>query len=383
MRLQICLDYAAGESPASVRSVHRLAQDVPYHDIEPPPGIQTARLHHVSLHMRFSDTSDRKRRRTPASWSLVNGSDDDDDMLELSDAGPTLSPVFEPWTCPRIRRTRITPGRATSPPSQRPMLAPHGELTDGGEEHCPPTLKRCYNTSATDYHPQNHHHEDIFALCDAGIRYAIATPRKRSLKDVELVGHESLTQLSSICPAVFSPSHWESLSSRTILLPTVSHALTQTCGVHARNAALQSKLLELSRRIGASSYPGVVSSATQEHVAVHLWRSTQAGLFDSDAASRLQPLASRKSGHVDMLHEAGSFKPSELRGREVGDCDEAGLDNRDGDCDDEDLFESHGSHERDFVFTQRTPESSEEDFLEMFLGSLGCDTDGMLSARCS
>lgn len=84
-----------------------------------------------------------------------------------------------------------------------------------------------------------------------------------------------------------------------------------------------------------------------------------------------------------MLHEAGSFKPSELRGREVGDCDEAGLDNRDGDCDDEDLFESHGSHERDFVFTKRTPESSQEDFLEMFLGSLGCDTDGMLSARCS
>lgn len=382
MRLQICLDHAAGESPASVRSVHRLAQDVPYHDIEPPPGIQTARLHHVSLHMRFSDTSDRKRRRTPASWSLVNGSADDD-MLELSTAGPALSPVFEPWTCPRIRRTRITPGRTTSPPPQRPMLASHGELTDGGEEHCPPTLKRYYNTSATDCCPQNHHHEDIFALCDAGIRYAIATPRKRSLKDVELVGHESLTQLSSICPAVFSPSHWESLSSRTILLPTVSHALTQTCGVHARNAALRSKLLELSRRIGASSHPGVISSATQEHVAVHLWRSTQAGLFDSDAASRLQPLASRKSGHVDMLHEAGSSKPSDFRGREVGDCDEAGLDNRDGDCDDEDLFESHGSHERDVVFTQRTPESSQEDFLEMALGSLGCDTDGMLSARCS
>lgn len=309
--------------------------------------------------MRFSTTDNHKRGKVSASPVVEN--DKDDEMLDFYANSPELPAPCEPQTATRIRRTNTTPERSKPSTSRISLLRPGGEVRIGCQEYCSPTLKRCHSARDIDDQSENRHVGDVFTLFDAGLRYAIATPSKRLLKNVEVIGHESLKQLSSVCPAVFSPAHLESVSSRTVFLPTVSHALTQLCGVHARNPALRSKLLELSRRCGMHRSEHRTSPTTQDNMSAHLWRSMQAGLFDSNAASRLTPIS---SGAPDMSQVTSGAQPAQLEEAEVGGCDEAGLDDCDYDFDDENLFESEESKEWDQILTETTSESTQEHLFE-------------------
>ena len=363
VRFQINLNHAPPET--SKPSRHKLSQDVPYYDIDPPPGIRTSRIHRISLDMRFCAADNHKRRKTSILPSVK--SDDDDEMLDFSIDCTELPIICEPQAVTKIKRARTTPERTKPSASQISLPDLHTDVKTAGQRYCVPNLKRSCSTSAITENARDCSSEDILTLFDAGIRYAIAAPSKRSLKKVEVLEHESLKHLSSVFPAVFSPGHLESVSKRTVFLPTVSHALTQVCGAHARSPTLRSKISELSRRCGTQPSSGI-SIETQDNISVHLWRSMQAGLFDSDAASRLKPIS---SGIADM----SGAQPEQFNETEMQGCDDPGLDDCGYDFADEDLFESDEPQEWDEIFMEMSPESSQEDLCLM---DVQCDMDDML-----
>lgn len=101
-----------------------------------------------------------------------------------------------------------------------------------------------------DHHPfQNHmhlSHEDVLATLDAGIRLAITKNPTRLARGIRLDGTESFKTLAEVAPSVWSPGYLAAMSSRSLLLPTVSHALTQVGIRNAKSVILKSKLAEVS-----------------------------------------------------------------------------------------------------------------------------------------
>lgn len=87
---------------------------------------------------------------------------------------------------------------------------------------------------------------DTFDILDAGIRNAITANTTRSVKGVRLAGSESFKNLADIAPSIWSPGYRAAMSSRSLLLPTISHALSRAGIGNTKSITLRSKFSEVN-----------------------------------------------------------------------------------------------------------------------------------------
>jgi hypothetical protein len=182
-----------------------------------------------------------------------------------------------------------------------PSMAPlerNGLFVDRRDYMGPPTslgIKRSHGMSVIQPTINSNEYEissqDILELFDAGLRCSIVAKPKGLSKGIQVVSHESFKRLSSIMPSLWSPGYFSGVSTRAVMLPTVSHALSNVCGKHARSATLRNKLAELARRTSASEICGGNPQDVQQTITACLWQAVRYGLLDDHrAAACLKPL---------------------------------------------------------------------------------------------
>ncbi|USW58408.1 hypothetical protein Slin15195_G117270 [Septoria linicola] len=303
--LRIHLNHATDDLNGATRNVHKLAQDVPHHDIEPPDGIRKTELHTVALRMSFDTTSDCKRRKGAEFFrDKCVKQVSDHAMHRFTGVDSTINTPHDSIHATKSRRTRTTPERTTASAryahlDAEPMpLDLNGPQLKNGTGLPLQSLTRCFSTSDIDMSSSRRCEDGVVDLLAAGLHYAIATPTKRSLDHVEVAGREAFKQLGDIWPEIFQPGYMESIASRAVFLPTITHALTQTCFYEARSMALRSKFNEVIRRQSTLRYQPSSANIIQDLCSSRLWNLMQHGLRSGRPSSRI--IATRRANVASL-----------------------------------------------------------------------------------
>ncbi|THW64281.1 hypothetical protein D6D20_02997 [Aureobasidium pullulans] len=131
--------------------------------------------------------------------------------------------------------------------------------------------------------------ESIVTLIDAALRLVITNLPPKALSGMKITERSSFKHLGDICPAMWSPGHLEAVASRTIFLPTISHAISDSVQQRARSFSLREKLKEVARQettTTTSNSPTTIQKA----VSIRLWRLMQRRLRDPSAGKGLKSI---------------------------------------------------------------------------------------------
>ncbi|OQO02842.1 hypothetical protein B0A48_11125 [Cryoendolithus antarcticus] len=93
------------------------------------------------------------------------------------------------------------------------------------------------------------------SMLQLALRTAISGPPLRNPADVGISSTSGLRPLASLAPALWSPGHLTHVTSCTILLPTISHAMADVSRHAVDRSQLRDKMAELARRHIASPSP--------------------------------------------------------------------------------------------------------------------------------
>ncbi|THY31601.1 hypothetical protein D6D01_02860 [Aureobasidium pullulans] len=155
---------------------------------------------------------------------------------------------------------------------------------------------------------------------------------------------------------MWSLGHLEAIASRTIFLPTISHAISNSVQQRARSFSLREKLKEVARQETTTSTSDC-PTAIQKAVSIRLWRLMQRRLHDPSAGKGLKPIQISSetlpmSGPdheyedvLDIEHELDT-----LVDWQADDCLELG-DMDDDNDDDDDLLDVEYDEEWEDLFT--------------------------------
>ncbi|CAK4034167.1 Hypothetical predicted protein [Lecanosticta acicola] len=304
--ITIYLAHEEVRTEGPTRQQHKLGQGVPASDVRAPPEIQKVQLDAIRLRMDISCESPLKRRKLAPNLEAKTSFE------------PDAEHCFGRAT--EARRSYTAPSqqehRAISRTQTDPNLPAHCSRYDMllGSEPAESRIARsnitqsmaqkrsCSTEDLNAAGQQEISRQEFLGILDAGLRMAISPSPKCLARGVRMDGNESCKCLANTLPTLWSPGYLYAMSSRSVLLPTISHGLNGICAEHAKSSRLRSKMIELERRHDArhdylrhNSDSGRASST----VSSVLWRTMQTSLFDMEAANLLIPL-SRKNGDDNL-----------------------------------------------------------------------------------
>jgi hypothetical protein len=134
---------------------------------------------------------------------------------------------------------------------------------------------------------------DVLQVLEAGLKHATSKLPPRKIKSVTVSSNESFKSLSSIAPALFAPDYHRSVSSRAVLIPTISHAIANVSSRASTISGLGEKVRQLARRqfreFGQDGPSNVRAAANelQKSLSVQIWYGMTSNL--SSAASTRKP----------------------------------------------------------------------------------------------
>lgn len=321
--------------------IHRLSPDLPYYDTKPPPGVTVARIEVVHVNMLLTPTLDALPRipvppdifHNPeggldsdmlfsthddldGTWfslfcdnpnqfesddrKMYFAAEQDIDIDITSDIGmqnPESQDleVFAPQqTCPYL-----------TPPSSQGSL----EQFQNKSASMPATLK-AQSIGAT----------DVLQVIQAGLRFATLKSPSRKVKYATVSSNEGFKSLSNIAPALWVPDYHRSVSSRVVLIPTISHAIANVSSRASTNAGLSEKVRQFTRQQSRKDDRDVLSNALelQDALSVQVWQGMTSTLSSTAIPRKLQPfsdVAEPNGADVyesmeDMLDEAANYQES-------------------------------------------------------------------------
>ncbi|KAK6433630.1 hypothetical protein LTR95_010193 [Oleoguttula sp. CCFEE 5521] len=187
---------------------HRLAVGVPLQDIQPPSGVACYDVAEVHLKVRFS-------KSLLVAMHLESGAFEhaESHMHSPLNTGSTVTSHI----CDTAARDLPYP----SPPSSQEDA---GRLSSPGLS------------------------ELQLSMLQLALRTAISGPPSRHSADVGISSTSGLRPLASVAPALWSPGHLRNVTSRTVFLPAIGHALANVSRHAVNNLQLRDKVAELARR---------------------------------------------------------------------------------------------------------------------------------------
>lgn len=215
---------------------HRLFDNPTGSGIRPHPNVPVLELSSVHLVMRLEEKQETKG---PKQSEHGTGSQDGLDLIA------SVPAVFRR----KYRSEEPLPVvlRADMLGSDLRRLPPTDSRVIGDTSFEPLNLKSSSGMSELGQRKVNRSQHDIIAILDAGIRLAITTNPTQLARGIRLEGSDSFKALADIAPSMWSPGYLTAMSSRSLLLPTISHALSQVGIGNAKSAKLKAKLAEVSR----------------------------------------------------------------------------------------------------------------------------------------
>nr|POE94296.1 hypothetical protein CFP56_16536 [Quercus suber] len=130
----------------------------------------------------------------------------------------------------------------------------------------------------------------IVQLLATGFREAISSLPRRRLDGIESNSSNDFSRLSNIAPALFVPGYLSNVTSRTVFLPLLSHALLNVGFKNAHSTSLRCKVSQLLHINPTMSWAARHENADQETLASKLFGLVQRGVLDPKASRRLEPI---------------------------------------------------------------------------------------------
>ena len=278
----------------SKRQLHKLAVDVPFYDVKPAAGICVTGIDTVQLDMCIRRRPRRKRRKlektvgdsfaigAPSmhlSAAALPSVDSDSPMSQMTKHGDSFA---EPRDLPLDAEECLFEQDQVNEDWDGMEMLFEADAEDDKFESLPSSqtsslLKRASSEAELDTNAERTSLAAVMMLVDAALRLAISQSPTRLAKGVNVTRYESVRRLADTFPAMWSPGYLPAVSSRAVFIPTISHALNSVCGSTAR------------RRNSERNAQGLANHRLDER---RLWQTLQTGLYDSQAARRLQPIRS-------------------------------------------------------------------------------------------
>ncbi|EME44485.1 hypothetical protein DOTSEDRAFT_80191 [Dothistroma septosporum NZE10] len=247
--IELRFAYLTGDGNTTQPRVHKLASGVPASDVHVPGGIRTVVCHSVCLDMRIAssirsgrpisiqNSCDRQSLLTsdtqPMS-SFANAEQADEDLLDCLPTGSVASELEQnPQHASGASRRSKTECTRRAPIIDRQSC---GMERSYSADDCEQRAARFLPISEF---------LDLFA---AAFQLAICSRARRGSRNITITSVESLRHLSDIMPSFWSLDYLADMSSRALLLPTISHALSNVSVVNPQSHQLRFKLDELLRR---------------------------------------------------------------------------------------------------------------------------------------
>jgi hypothetical protein len=329
--------------------LHKLSPDLPYYDTKPPPGVTVAKIEVVHVNILLAPTLNTLPR-IPVPFDIFDHDPEgelDSDMLFSAndDIDETWSSLFSD-TADQLefndsetyftaeQDTIITSSIETQKPgSQDPeVFAPH--------QSCPfptpPSSQRSLEQSQSTVKPATLHARgmstgDLLQAIEAGLRHATLKSPIRKVKSATVSSNEGFKSLSSIAPALWVPDYHRSVSSRAVLIPTISHAIANVSSRASTNLGLSEKVRQLARQQSrkddqdGSSNAHVRASELQDALSVQIWQGMTSSLSSTAMPRKLQPFSdiAEPNDHADA-HESMEemFDDIAYDQESCGSCDE-------------------------------------------------------------
>jgi hypothetical protein len=138
---------------------------------------------------------------------------------------------------------------------------------------------------------------DVLQVVVAGLKYATSKSPARKVKSATVSSNEGFKSLSSVAPALWVPDYHRSVSSRAVLIPTISHAIANVSSRASTNLGLSAKVRQLARQQSrnvnseGSSNAHLRARELQDPLSVKIWQEVTSVLSSTAVARKLQPFS--------------------------------------------------------------------------------------------
>lgn len=286
--------------------LHKLAPELPYHDIKPPPGVRVIKVEavHVKMLLRNPPAAKILKPVSCQKGHVDSGNEDltfdeeslfgtmdavEEQMLPSDDArivdvdhmqSSTLR--FGIWgqQISNVPAAGYSNAYLTPPPSQ--------EMREERAQHP--------GTEPKERVTQRVSTQTIMTSLETGLRHAMCKAPSGNPKNHTITSNEGFDCLPFIAPAIWLPDYHKSLSERAVFLPTISHAIANVSTHSSAGFGLKVKLWQLSHRYpheGREPFsPGnsLDTNKVQGALSVDLWAAMASGLINKRTAKQSRPL---------------------------------------------------------------------------------------------
>ncbi|GAB7330391.1 hypothetical protein MBLNU13_g02011t1 [Cladosporium sp. NU13] len=303
----ISLDYSQRMIPLEKVSLHKLAPELPYHDVKPPPGVRVIKVEavHVKMLLRNPPTA-----KVLKSVSCKKGHVDfghEDLSFDAESLFSGMDTIDEEQLCPSSDARIDEFDHMRSSTRQSDDSGQHSSKVSIVESSCayltpPPSQEtreeRAQNSSTE---PKEHvahcvSTQTIMTSLETGLRHAMCKTPSGNPQNHTITGNEGFDCLPLVAPALWLPDYHKSLSERAVFLPTISHAIANVSGHSSAGLGLKVKSWQLSHRYPHEGkelfHPGssLDMSKVQGALSVDLWAAMASGLIKTRTAEQSRPL---------------------------------------------------------------------------------------------
>ncbi|KAF2840814.1 hypothetical protein M501DRAFT_1014810 [Patellaria atrata CBS 101060] len=270
-----------------VKSRHKLSVGVPAADVKPPVGVACVGLDLVRLELRVEKQKRRgvKRRRMGT---------DEEEFRSLEEMRMYVE--FEEFRNLKEQGKNL----------EQEELLNLKELDDRTQALSMPLDPRRgdgipLTTHATPIYSRtiddlqwSLQRDEAMDLINASLRMIICDRPVRLAQGIKILDDNISSSLSKIAPMLFSPAYLQGVSQRAVLIPTISHAISNylqkstslvmaQLGLEENRSTPQTGCIRTKRE-----EPVVTAAGIYESNSANLWRLLQANIYDPTAGRRLK-----------------------------------------------------------------------------------------------
>ena len=320
----ISLDYSERTVSPERAKLHKLAPQLPYHDIKPPPGVRVIRVEafHVKMLLRNPIAANALQ---PVSCEQGHAdSENEKTTFDEESLFGSMDVVDEGHLCPSDDVWDEDVEYMQSSTLHLDKLGQQINNTFAVESNCayltpPPsqeTREERGQQSGTEAKQHSIHRvstQTIMTSLETGLRHVMCKAPSRNPKAHTITSNEGFDCLPLIAPALWLPDYHKSLSERAVFLPTISHAIANVSAHSSTGLGLKVKAWQLCHRYPHTGRqdlsPGVDlgTNELQEALSVDLWAAMASGLGNTRTAKQSRPLRDL----FESTHGADGFGDAE------------------------------------------------------------------------
>ncbi|KAI6807515.1 hypothetical protein KC332_g13365 [Hortaea werneckii] len=248
----------------SRRCRHKLATGAPRNDVKSPKGLHSYALEAVqlSMHVEHEELLQAEADDALLPYHALIATDESVNS-QMSHKSSEYTLFDEDWATGSLP---LFPERCIEP-VRRPRT-------------CGPTEQ-----DAIDFQTN-----EALRLFDVAFRAAIAEQPRRFGHGIKIKNANKLKRLADVAPSTWSPGYSSDISSRAVILPTISHALA--------NVVSRSNSMHGTETPPAGDGEGSTVPQPSCRLEMKLWNLLRGAMYDEESAQHLRPL------HFDEFAEA-------------------------------------------------------------------------------